>query len=79
MQKKLFQFFLSRQTGAFGTNIKKKPQKPRQKIEKICILYIYREYLLSLQSNVSGSFLQRCINFVEQQLKLSHFEGNIIP
>ena len=30
------------------------------------------------QSNASGSFLQTCINFVEQQLKFSHFEGSII-
>ena len=48
------------------------------KIEKICILYIYWEYLLCMQSNASGSFLQICINFVER-LKFSHFEGSIIP
>ena len=24
-------------------------------------------------------FLQTCINFVEQRLKFSHFEGSIIP
>ena len=29
------------------------------KIEKVCIFYIYREYLLSLQSNAAGSFLQK--------------------
>ena len=50
------------------------------KIEKnIYILNINREYLLCLQSNASGNFLQRWINFVEQQLKFSHFEGGIIP
>ena len=43
------------------------------------MLYIYREYLLCLQSSVSGSFLQKCSNFVEQRLKFSHFEGSIIP
>ena len=32
-----------------------------------------------LQSNASSSFLQTCINFVEQQLKFSHFEGSVIP
>ena len=33
--------------------------------------------MLCLQSNVrGGSFLQTCINFVEQQLKFCHFEGN---
>ena len=46
---------------------------------KICILYIYSKYLLFLQSNASGSFLQTCINFVEQRLKFSHIEGSIIP
>ena len=40
--------------------------------------------MLFLQSNASGSFFfQKCINFVEQRLKFSHFEGNfegsIIP
>ena len=35
--------------------------------------------MLCLQSNASGSFLQTCINFVEQLLKFSHFEGGIIP
>ena len=34
--------------------------------------------MLGLQSNGSGSFLQKCINFVGQQLKFSHFEGSII-
>ena len=52
--------------------------KATPKIEKICILYIYREYLLCLQSNASDSFLQKCINFVEQPLKCSHFKGSII-
>ena len=47
------------------------------KIEKICILYICREHLLSLQSNAIGSFLQKY--FVEQRIKFSQFEGSIIP
>ena len=46
---------------------------------KICILYIYWKYLLCLQSNASGSFLKTCINFVEQRLRFSQFEGSIIP
>ena len=49
------------------------------KIEKICILNTYREYLVCLQTNPSGSFLQTYINFVEQRLKSSHYEGSIIP
>ena len=42
-------------------------------IEKKCA------HLLCLQSNASGSFLQTGINFVEQRLKFSHFQGSIIP
>ena len=49
------------------------------KVEKICILYIYREYLLCLQSNASDSLLEECINSVEQRLKFSNSEGTIIP
>ena len=51
--------------------------KATSKIGKICILYIYREYLLFPQSNVSGSLLQTCINFAEQRLKFSQFEGSM--
>ena len=32
--------------------------------------------MLCLQSNASGSFLQKCINFEEQRLNFSHFEGS---
>ena len=65
--KNYFRIFLPQEFGAFGNDIKKEPQKQTTpKIEKICILYIYREYLLYLQSNPSGSFLQKYINFVEQ-------------
>ena len=46
---------------------------------KICVLYIYREYLLCLQFNASVNFWQKCINFVEQRLTFSHFKGSIIP
>ena len=77
--KKYFKIFLPVEAGAFGNNIEKEPQKPRPKIEKICILYIYGEYLLCLLPNASGSFLQKCINFLEQLIKFSHFEGSIVP
>ena len=71
--------FLSQVAGVSGNNIEKEPQKPRPKLKKIYILNIHREYLLCLHSNASGSFLQRCINFIEQRLKFSHFEKSIIP
>ena len=50
---------LPQEVGTFGNNIEKEPQKPRPKIRILCI---YREYLLSLQSNGSGSFLQNLLN-----------------
>ena len=48
-------------------------------MKKICIIYVYSEYLLCLQSNASESFSQTSHNFVEQRLKFSHFEDSIIP
>ena len=49
-------------------------------IEKICILYIYREYLLCLQSNASRNFFAKMyISFEEQQLIFSQLEGIMIP
>ena len=55
-------------------------QKPRPKL-KIYIYYIFAENIFSAYNifNASGRFLQKCINFVEQRLKFSHFEGSIIP
>ena len=79
MQQKLFQIFFTTSSWSFWKKHRKGTASARPKIEKICILYIYREYLLYLQSNASGRFLQKCINFVEQRLKFSHFKGSIIP
>ena len=45
----------------------------------MCILNFDRAYLLCLQSIASGSFLQTCIDVVEQRLKFSHSEYSIIP
>ena len=78
MQQKLFQFFLPQEAGTFGNN-RKETAEAIAKIKKMCILYIYGGYLLCLQWNASGTFLQEYINFLEQQLKFSHFEGSIIP
>ena len=75
--KNCFKFLLKQVAGAFGNNIGKEPQKPRPKQKNT---YLYWEFFLCLQSNASGSFLQTCINFAEQRLKFSHFEGgSIIP
>ena len=77
--KNYFKIFLPQEAGAFGNNIEKEPQKLRPNLKKICILHIFREYLLCLQSNASDSFLQKCNNFVGQRFPFSHFEGTIIP
>ena len=55
-----------------------KNPKTTPKNENIYISNFYREYLVRLQSSASGTFLQTCINSVEQ-LRFSHFEGSIIP
>ena len=60
MQYKLFQKFLTNKAGAFGNKIEKELQKPHPELKKyIC-----------LQSNANGSFLQKCINFVEQTIQI---------
>ena len=76
--KNYFYIFLPQNAGAFGKH-RKGTAEITPKIEKICILYVYREYLLCLQSNASGSFLQKCIDFVQQWQKCFHFESSIIP
>ena len=70
--------FLPQEDGAFGNNTEKDPVKLRPKLKKIYILYIDREYLLCLQSNASGTFLQKFIIFAELRLKFSDFEDSIM-
>ena len=77
--KNYFKFFLPQEPGGSGNNTEEESQKPRAKLKIYIDVKYLREYLLCLQSSASGSFLQTCINFVEQRLKLSHFEGSIIP
>ena len=68
---KLFQTIFTIER-VFGNNIEKKPQEPHLELKKICLLCIYREYLLCLQSNASGIFcFQKCINFEEKRVKFS--------
>ena len=42
------------------------------------VIYLQILFVL-LQSNATGNFLQKSINFVEERLKFSHFKGNTIP
>ena len=76
--EKIISSFLAKEAGVFGKKHRKWIAKVTPKIEKY-VLYIYTEHLLCLQSNASGNFLQKCINFVEQRLRFSHFKGSIIP
>ena len=48
--KNYFKIILPQEAGAAKTT---------PKIDKVCILYIYREYLLCLESNAAGSFLAK--------------------
>ena len=68
--KSYFKYFLEKH--------RKRTAEVTPKIEKKK-LNIYREYLFCQQSNAGSSFWQTAINFVEQRLKFSHFEGGIIP
>ena len=50
MQQKLVQNFLQQETGAFGNNIRKEPQKPRPKLKNIYIIYLLKIFaLLAIQ------------------------------
>ena len=74
-----FKIFLPQEAGAFGNNIEKEPQKPCSKLKKY-VYYIFTENICSAFSLMQVvSFLQKCINFIEQRLKFSHFECSIIP
>ena len=46
MQQKLFHFFFTTRSGAFGNNLEKEPQKPRQKLKKY-VYYIFTENICS--------------------------------
>ena len=65
MQQKLFQNVFTTSSWSLQKEHRKGSAKATPKIEKICILCIYKEYLFCLQSNESGNFLQKSINFVE--------------
>ena len=66
MHKNYFKISLSQEAGASGKSIEKEPQKSRQKLKKN-VLNFSCEYFVCSQSNASGRFLQKCINFVEQR------------
>ena len=44
--KNYFNFFLPEEAGAFGNNMKKKPQKPHPKLKKY-MYYIFKENICS--------------------------------
>ena len=67
--KKYFNFFYHKKLELLEI-IGKRISKNHVKNWKKSIWYSYRVYLLCPQFSASGSFLQKCINFVEQQLKL---------
>ena len=66
--------FLPQETGVLKKHLNR-IVKATAKCTNIYIFNFYLEYFLYLQSNTCGSFSQTCLNLVEQQLKLFHFEG----
>ena len=77
--KNYFKIFLQQEVGVFRNNIEKKSQKPHSKLKKD-VYYTFIENICSVCNSIQVVvFLQKCINFVEQRLKFSHFEGSIIP
>ena len=74
---------LSQEAGDSEINIEKQSQTPIAIFPiqnwKRYISNIDGAYLLCVESNTNGSFLQTYINVVEQLLKFSHFEGSMIP
>ena len=79
--KNYFNVFTTR-GGAFGNNMEKEPHqlRPNLKTMYIIVCYIFTENICSACNPMKVvDFLQKCINFVERRLKLSHFECSIIP
>ena len=67
---------ISNEAGAFGNNIEKELQKPLPKLKEY-MYYIFTENICSVCSPMQEVFLEKCVNFVQQWLKFSHFEGSI--
>ena len=79
MQQKLFQFFFYHKKLELLEIKQKEPQKPRPRLKKY-VCYIFTDNICSACNPMQMVvFLQKCINFVEQRLKFSHFEGSIKP
>ena len=53
-------FFLPQEVGGFGNSIEKKLQKPRPKLKKKCVYYMFTE---CLQSNASDRFRKYVLIF----------------
>ena len=83
MMQKKFNFFLLQESGAFGNNVKKEPQKSRPKLKRH-LYFIFTDNICSgcnsMQVIVFCKLMKivKCINFVKR-LKFPHFKGSIIP
>ena len=79
MQQKLGQIFFTARSWSFRKQHRKGTTRSMPKI-KIYVYYIFTENICPTRNATQVVvFLPECINFVEERLKFSHFEGNITP
>ena len=79
MHQKLLQIFLPQEAGSFGNNRENESQVLRPKLKKY-VYYVFTENICSVCNPMQVVvFLQKCISFIKQRLKFSHYEGSITP
>ena len=67
---------MQQETGTFGNNEGKEPQRKRPKLKNMYITYLLRIFAL-LAIQCKWYYFSKYINFVEQRFTSSHFEGSI--
>ena len=73
--KNCFIFFLAQEAGTSKKN-RKKLQKPHPRLKKKKKNQIFAKNIYSAWNPMQlVVFQKKCVNFVEQTLKFSHFEG----
>ena len=79
--KNYFKFFYHKKLELLEItyNIEKESQMLRPKLKKY-VYYIFAENICSACNPMQVVvFCKKCISFIKQRLKFSHYEGNIVP